>query len=76
MCLNLRLNTAKTITISEEAYRLLLKEKRDGESFSDVIVKLIKGNRRKIMKYAGIWSDMNDEETNKLFKDLEKIWVR
>ncbi|QXJ29102.1 antitoxin VapB family protein [Saccharolobus shibatae] len=76
MCLNLRLNTAKTITISEEAYRLLLKEKRNGESFSDVIVKLIKGNRRKVMKYAGIWSDMNDEETNKLFKDLEKIWVR
>ncbi|ACP54381.1 antitoxin VapB family protein [Saccharolobus islandicus] len=67
---------AKTITISEEAYKLLLKEKRDGESFSDVIVRLIKGNRREVMDYAGIWSDMNDEESNKLFKDLEKMWER
>jgi predicted CopG family antitoxin len=76
MCLNLCLNMAKTITISEEAYKLLLNEKREGESFSDVIIRLIKSNKKNIMDYAGIWADISDEEVSKLFKDLEKMWER
>ena len=75
MCLSLCLNMAKTITISEEAYKLLLSEKR-GESFSDVIIRLIKSNKKNIMDYAGIWADISDEEVSKLFKDLEKMWKR
>ena len=67
---------AKTITVSEEAYKLLLSEKREGESFSDVIIRLIKSNKKNIMDYAGIWADISDEEVSKLFKDLEKMWER
>ncbi|QIW23782.1 antitoxin [Sulfolobus sp. S-194] len=68
---------AKTITISEEAYKLLLSEKREGESFSDVIIRLVKnGKKRNIMDYAGIWANMSDEEVDKLFKDLDKMWKK
>jgi predicted CopG family antitoxin len=38
---------AKTITISNETYESLLKEKREVESFSDVILRLIKERRKK-----------------------------
>ena len=67
---------AKTIAISEEAYRLLLGEKREGESFSDVIIRLVKSNKGDIMDYAGIWKDMSDDEVRKLFEDLKKVWER
>ncbi|MEJ2775904.1 antitoxin VapB family protein [Sulfolobaceae archaeon RB850M] len=66
----------KTITISEEAYKLLLSEKREGESFSDVIIRLVKNSKRNIMDYAGIWVNMSDEEVDELFKDLEKLWEK
>jgi len=64
---------AKTITISEEAYRLLLSEKREGESFSDVIIRLVKSSRKNIMDYAGIWGDMSDYEISRLLEDLKKM---
>mgnify|MGYP001773454175 CR=1 FL=1 len=72
----MRANTVKTIAISEEAYRLLLGEKREGESFSDVIIRLVKGNKGDIMDYAGIWIGMSDDEVRKLFEDLKKVWER
>jgi len=55
---------------------LLLSEKREGESFSDVIIRLVKNSKRNIMDYAGIWVNMSDEEVDKLFKDLEKLWEK
>ena len=55
---------------------MLLSEKREGESFSDVIVRLVKNSKRNIMDYAGIWVNMSDEEVDKLFKDLEKLWEK
>ena len=51
---------AKTITISNRAYEAFSKEKREGESFSDVILRLTSSkNKEKIMKFAGIWKDTN-----------------
>lgn len=41
-----------TITITDEAYRALKAEKKEGESFSDVILrKFTKGSPRAILEY-------------------------
>ena len=41
----------KTITITEEAYRKLARLKREGESFSDVINRVLSG--RSLLEFAG-----------------------
>ncbi|MCD6508964.1 MAG: antitoxin VapB family protein [Thermoprotei archaeon] len=56
----------KTITISIEAYNALVREKRPGESFSDVILRLIR-SRGDLMELAGSWSDLDDEEVGESF---------
>ena len=46
----------KVISLSEEAYQTLKKLKRDGESFSDVVIRLIRGVEAKPLdEYVGKW---------------------
>lgn len=63
---------SKTITISEDAYESLLREKLESESFSDVILRLTKrfGN---IFNSFGKW-DISDEEEKTIKDDLKNIW--
>jgi len=63
---------SKTITISEEAYNALLKEKLKNESFSDVILRLTKRFGR-IMESFGKFQ-MNDDEYLEIEKDLKNLW--
>ena len=52
---------AKTIAIANDVYEMLSKEKRGGESFSDVLRRL--GSRGgSLMECAGILKDVPDEE--------------
>ncbi len=64
---------SKTITISEQAYEALQREKLENESFSDVILRL---TRRfgKIIESFGKW-DMNDDEEKAMKEDLNKAWT-
>ncbi len=47
--------STKTLSVDEEAYELLKKEKGEDESFSDVIKKIAK--EKSLMEIAGIWKD-------------------
>jgi len=61
----------KTISLTEEAYKILVQEKRDDESFADVIVRLSKHG--KLKDCFGAW-DMDEEEEKEMFANLRKFW--
>ncbi len=63
----------RTITISNEAYEALKREKRSGESFSKVILRLVK-NKNDLLSLAGSWSDISEEEVEKAFNELREAW--
>ncbi len=65
----------KTITISLEAYKALLRLKKPGESFSDVILKLVR-KHRSIKELAGAWSDVDDVEINEIMLGIREAWSR
>jgi len=61
----------KTITIMEDAYKLLLLNKRREESFSDELRRLIT-KKKDIMEFAGAW-EMSDEEAEEMKKNIKNI---
>ncbi len=65
----------KTLTISEDAYRKLLRLKAKGESFTETILKLAEG-RGDILRHAGGWKEMTDQEARELDELLRKVWSR
>lgn len=46
---------SKNISIPDDVYRRLAEEKREGESFGDVIDRLMKG--RPLSEFSGAWSE-------------------
>ncbi len=62
----------KTITVTEEAYRLLAWEKKEDESFSEVIKRLAR-SRGKLSDSLGAWR-MSNEEAEEIFSSLNRHW--
>jgi len=61
----------KVISLSDEAYAELKRLKGEGESFSKVVIKLVKKDRKEgIMEFAGVWK--NKPDAKKIFKEVIK----
>ena len=62
----------KTITITTEAYEKLASNKKEGESFSELISRnfVKKGD---ISRFIGAWADMSDETAEKIKKHIETM---
>jgi len=52
----------KTISITLEAYERLRREKMEGESFSDVILRLTEKQKMDLTEFAGVWKDADEIE--------------
>ena len=63
--------SSKNISLKEETYELISREKLPDESFSDTIERLVK-RRGKLMDAIDSWEDIDEEEVNKIEKNIEK----
>jgi predicted CopG family antitoxin len=57
--------SAKTVALDPEAYDMLRRQRRAGETFSDAVRRL-NGRRRSILDFAGIWKDIPEEDFAKI----------
>lgn len=60
----------KVISIMDDTYELLAKNKRPGESFSEVIRRLIP-RKTSIMDCIGLWEHLSDEDISQMKKDID-----
>ena len=65
----------KTITITEEVYKVLASEKKKDQSFSKVILRTHKkkGSWEAVSKFIGAWEHVPDEVIDNMKKDIEKL---
>ena len=63
---------SKTISVTEDVYDLLDREKLPGESFSVTITRLVR-RRGKISDSAGAWADMTDVEFTSLEDAMAEV---
>jgi len=63
----------KTISLSDAVYRKLRVEKRSGESFSDVIMRLIEAKQPPLVKYAGAWKPITQAELQEIRARIERL---
>jgi predicted CopG family antitoxin len=62
----------KTLTIMDDVYDLLVRNKRVGESFSDVLRRVL-SKKKSILEFAGAWADIDDEEAEEMKKNIKKL---
>ena len=64
----------KIISLSDEAYQILKDSKRPGESFSDVVLRTLKQEKKKsLLEFSGKWvGDDADEVIAQIMKDREQ----
>jgi len=63
---------SKTIAVTEDVYTLLKRERHRGESFSDVIRRLVR-RRGKLSDCAGLWADIPSEEIEEMKRVIAEV---
>ena len=68
--------TYKTISLNSKAYILLKKERKEGESFSDTIIRLTtKPNIEKYLEMFGaLKNDIDNQELEEFKKEAKQAW--
>ncbi len=62
----------KTVSLSDEAYNALKKRKHKGESFNDLILRLVaKPEQKSILSLSGSWKG-SEKETNDILNVIYK----
>ncbi|MBU0906768.1 MAG: antitoxin VapB family protein [Nanoarchaeota archaeon] len=62
----------KTISIMQDAYNLLLRNKMRNESFSDAIRRILTKNDN-ILEFAGAWREIEDKEVKEMKKAIANL---
>ena len=62
----------KTLTIMDDAYELLVRQKKPNESFSEEIRRIVP-KKRNLMEFAGSWSKMSDKEVKEMKKEIKNL---
>ena len=65
----------KTITVTKDAYEKLASNKKEGESFSELINRNFT-KKVDISKFIGAWNFLSEEEANNLHKHIEIVRKR
>ena len=61
----------KTISIMDDVYKLLIRNKKEDESFSDELRSLL-NKKGSILDCVGLWSDLSDEQVKEMEKAIKK----
>lgn len=63
----------KTISISTKVYRQLRSQKRAGESFTDVIARLLSQQQPPLSRHAGAWKPMARSEIDEVRRRVDEL---
>ena len=62
----------KNISIMDDVYRILVRNRMGSESFSEVIRRNF-SRKKDIMEFAGAWKDMREEETEEMKEKIREL---
>lgn len=67
--MHIHMHMAKNVALSEKAYSEMLKIKKSGESFSEVVLRLMR-NREKADWRDSIGALKNDKDAERIYKNI------
>ena len=63
---------AKTIAVANDVYEMLAKDKRNGESFSDVLRRW-RRSKPSLMDSFGVWGDIPEAEFRRIKRVIDSV---